>query len=299
MESSGPRKVKRPEENDRYHLTNLMKFLKTEVEGEERLKLARGGLDSINLKEDYHDILRGEEDKSLVAELGLPIVSKKNVALTLFGGSRTEPKLRKKYWVKLCSASLRAYSNLEFEFLDQNVICGDTPRMSKNSILKKLKRNNIWLSDMGADCPKIYQLVVITKDIRVSGIADLDILDRNKLLVCKRFCQELREQMRSRFCKEYLGQLIQRHGQKNCELKVGGIVLVGCENLRGVNWPIARVLELSTGRDGVFEWFEKWHDSSGEKTVSSGGKRSLLIRVSGGVPTSLEPAPVSGRRVDS
>ncbi|GFW29712.1 integrase catalytic domain-containing protein [Trichonephila clavipes] len=88
------------------------------------------------------------------------------------------------------------------------------------------------------------------QDIRVSGTADLDILDRNKLLVRQRFCQELREQMRSRFRKEYLGQLIQRHGYKNCELKVGDIVLVGCENLKRVNWPIVRVQELSTGRDG-------------------------------------------------
>ncbi|GFR28872.1 uncharacterized protein TNCT_13981 [Trichonephila clavata] len=36
-----------------------MKFLKAEVEGEERLKLSRGGLDSINRKEDYHDKERG------------------------------------------------------------------------------------------------------------------------------------------------------------------------------------------------------------------------------------------------
>ncbi|GFY69890.1 DUF5641 domain-containing protein [Trichonephila inaurata madagascariensis] len=38
-----------------------------------------------------------------------------------------------------------------------------------------------------------------------------------------------------RFYKEYLGQLIQRNGHKDCELKVR---------------DIARVQELSTGRDG-------------------------------------------------
>ncbi|GFW67601.1 DUF5641 domain-containing protein [Trichonephila clavipes] len=47
-----------------------------------------------------------------------------------------------------------------------------------------------------------------------------------------------------------LGQLIQRHGQKDCELKVGDTVLVGCENLKIINWPIARIQEFSTGRDG-------------------------------------------------
>ncbi|GFY62820.1 uncharacterized protein TNIN_114531 [Trichonephila inaurata madagascariensis] len=97
--------------------------------------------------------------ESLAAELELPIVSKKNVAITLFGSSRTETKLHNKYRVKLCSASLGAYSSLEFEFLDQNVICGNILRVSKGSILKELKRNNIWLSDMGADCPKIDILI--------------------------------------------------------------------------------------------------------------------------------------------
>ncbi|GFY43260.1 integrase catalytic domain-containing protein [Trichonephila inaurata madagascariensis] len=43
---------------------------------------------------------------------------------------------------------------------------------------------------------------------------------------------------------------IQRHGHNDCELKVGDIVLVGCENLKRVNWHISRVQELSTGRDG-------------------------------------------------
>ncbi|GFU94157.1 integrase catalytic domain-containing protein [Trichonephila clavipes] len=62
------------------------------------------------------------------------------------------------------------------------------------------------------------------QDTRVSGIVDLDILDRNKLLVHQRFCQELKEQIWSRFGKEYLEQFIQRHGQKDCELKVGDIV---------------------------------------------------------------------------
>ncbi|XP_054713646.1 uncharacterized protein LOC129223104 [Uloborus diversus] len=88
------------------------------------------------------------------------------------------------------------------------------------------------------------------QDIKFSGTPDLDLLDRDKLLVRQRFCQELREQLRSRFRKEYLGQLVQRHGQTHCELKLGDIVLVGSENLKRINWPIARIQELYTGRDG-------------------------------------------------
>ncbi|GFQ89443.1 uncharacterized protein TNCT_711061 [Trichonephila clavata] len=87
--------------------------------------------------------------ESLVSKLGLPIVPKENIALTLFSGYRIEPKLYNKYRVKLCSTSSREYSNLEFEFLDQYVICEDIHRVFKCSILKELKRNNIWLSDRG------------------------------------------------------------------------------------------------------------------------------------------------------
>ena len=49
-----------PEETDLSRFTNLMKFLKAEVEGEERLKLARSGFDSFNRKEGYRDKVRGE-----------------------------------------------------------------------------------------------------------------------------------------------------------------------------------------------------------------------------------------------
>ncbi|GBN05267.1 hypothetical protein AVEN_116395-1 [Araneus ventricosus] len=97
--------------------------------------------------------------KSVAAELSLSAISKETVAHTLFGGARTEPKLLNKYHVKLCSLSQYEHPDLEFDFLDQDVICGDIPRISKGPILKELKRNTIWLSDIGSDCPKIDMLI--------------------------------------------------------------------------------------------------------------------------------------------
>lgn len=35
----------------------------------------------------------------------------------------------------------------------------DMPRVSKGPILKELKRNNIWISDIGTDCSKIEMLM--------------------------------------------------------------------------------------------------------------------------------------------
>ncbi|GFQ99370.1 hypothetical protein TNCT_62661 [Trichonephila clavata] len=54
-----------PEENYPTRLTNLMKFLNSEVEVEKRLKLARDRLNSIYRKEDYHDKARGGADSKL------------------------------------------------------------------------------------------------------------------------------------------------------------------------------------------------------------------------------------------
>ncbi|GBN93959.1 hypothetical protein AVEN_80288-1 [Araneus ventricosus] len=43
-----------PVDSDVPRLANLMKFLKAEVEGEERLKLVRSGFDNTHRKEEYH-----------------------------------------------------------------------------------------------------------------------------------------------------------------------------------------------------------------------------------------------------
>ena len=61
--------------------------------------------------------------------------------------------------MKLCFSSQHKYSDLEFNFLDQDVICGDIPCVSKGPMLKELKRNKVWLSDMGSDCQKIELLI--------------------------------------------------------------------------------------------------------------------------------------------
>ncbi|GBM90143.1 hypothetical protein AVEN_20270-1 [Araneus ventricosus] len=97
--------------------------------------------------------------RSVEAELGLSVISKEIVAHTLFGGASTEPKLHNKYRVQLCSVSQYKHPYLEFDFLDQDVICGNIPRISKGPILKELKRNKIWFSDIRSDCPKIDMLI--------------------------------------------------------------------------------------------------------------------------------------------
>lgn len=57
-----------------------------------------------------------------------------------------------------------------------------------------------------------------------------------------RYKQDLKEQLRSRFKKEYLGALVQRG---NID-----IVLVELENKKRILWPMAKIIEELPGQDG-------------------------------------------------
>lgn len=125
--------------------------LKVKVFGANKIRFCRVMLDSGSQKSYI--------SKSLAVDLGLPIASTETLSHTLFGGTHTNPKSHNKYRVQLCSMSKNNSEKFEFEFLDQNVICGNIPCLPKGPILRDLKRNHIWLSDMGPDCPKIEMLI--------------------------------------------------------------------------------------------------------------------------------------------
>ncbi|GFR22989.1 DUF5641 domain-containing protein [Trichonephila clavata] len=111
--------------------------------------------------------------------------------------------------------------------------------------------------------------------------------------------------MLSLFRREYLRQLIQRHGEKDCELKVEDVALVGCKNFKRVSWPIDCIQELCRGRDGHVRVVKvKTRNSILTRLVRKlyhleWSLSRLWIRASGGVLIFLEPAPVSGRYINS
>ncbi|XP_035217855.1 uncharacterized protein LOC118205424 [Stegodyphus dumicola] len=246
-----------PEGTDLSRLTNLMKFLKSEVEGEERLKLARNGLDGVSRKEGYHDKAKRETKvtsvstecfiqafRRFIARRGRPSTVYSDNGTNFVG---TSALLKKVDWVKVIAQE--TLHPITWKFIPPTAAWWGgwwerLIRTAKNLIVRVLGQAAVNYEEL------LTVICDVEADIKVSGTADLDALDRNKLLARQRFCQELREQFRSRFRKEYLGQLVQKHGQTDCELKVGDIVLIGCENLKRVNWPIARVQELCTSRDG-------------------------------------------------
>lgn len=80
---------------------------------------------------------------------------------------------------------------------------------------------------------------------------DLDKLEVN-LSKRMRYHQSLRDSLRKRFRSEYLGQLSRRKIKSSCvPVKEGDIMLLGQDNLKRLDWPLARVIKVFPGKDGV------------------------------------------------
>lgn len=92
----------------------------------------------------------------------------------------------------------------------------------------------------------------LNDSIRESECPDIDILrkiDFNNVIKRK---QEVIEHLRDRFRKEYLSQLVFKNNAKESRaIKVGDIVMIGDDNRKRINWPLAKIEQLIDGRDGV------------------------------------------------
>jgi len=78
------------------------------------------------------------------------------------------------------------------------------------------------------------------------------MLDQVKLGKKLKHRQMIIEDLRKRFQTEYLGQLILKDEKKmkTRKIKIGDIVLIGDDNHKRIDWPLARVIEIIPGRDG-------------------------------------------------
>ncbi|GBN44209.1 hypothetical protein AVEN_32713-1, partial [Araneus ventricosus] len=91
------------------------------------------------------------------------------------------------------------------------------------------------------------------QDIEGSETVDLDIVDAKHLRKRIRYLQNLRCQLRQRFQKEYLAELIQnpKLPSKRHNLSPGDVILVGSDNTKRLNWPSGRAIELFQGKDNI------------------------------------------------
>ena len=106
------------------------------------------------------------------------------------------------------------------------------------------------------------------QEIREVGVLDLDKVDQidfNKRYVYRK---KILESLRERFRSEYLGALIQfNKSKKNMygEVHEGDLVLIECDNVKRLDWPLAIVTSLYTGVDG-YKRVARLTTASGELT---------------------------------
>jgi hypothetical protein len=87
-------------------------------------------------------------------------------------------------------------------------------------------------------------------------LPEADMKEASGVRSAHRKLQHLREALRSRFRKEYLGFLRGHTSMKSSNpLKVGDVVLVEQENSKRMDWPLGLILEATPGRDGIKRLF--------------------------------------------
>lgn len=123
-----------------------------------------------------------------------------------------------------------------------------------NNPLRGRERNDRPLTYVSDD-PNELRPITPNSFLRpLSGdTVDLDMIDRASLLHRVNYLQEVRDHLRQRFQSEYLGALVHTRGRKPTtpELKVGDIVIVKSDTAKRIAWPLARIISLAPGRDGV------------------------------------------------
>lgn len=88
------------------------------------------------------------------------------------------------------------------------------------------------------------------QDLPSREAPDLDEVQKN---ISKRWkhIQRVRENMKKRFKREYLGFLRSSVTRREDKVKVGDIVLIGSDNTKRISWPLGKVMETIPGKDGV------------------------------------------------
>ena len=90
-------------------------------------------------------------------------------------------------------------------------------------------------------------------EIKEVGVLDLDNIEGTALNKRYVYRQKIKDDLRRRFRSEYLGALSFQKRRIKSEniVNVGDIVLVGSDNKKRVDWPLARVKSVIFSRDGV------------------------------------------------
>lgn len=89
------------------------------------------------------------------------------------------------------------------------------------------------------------------QEIKEIGVLDLDQIENWRLDKRYLYRQKIKESLRHRFRKQYLGALVHRESKPRnvAHVDVGDIVLVERENAKRLDWPLACVKSVIPGKD--------------------------------------------------
>ncbi|GFU31915.1 bel12-ag transposon polyprotein [Nephila pilipes] len=88
-------------------------------------------------------------------------------------------------------------------------------------------------------------------DIPLNNVSDLDQIEKTNIVLRWRYIQKVRENLKQRFKREYLGFLRSSVTKTEEKINVGDIVLIGTDDKKRLHWLLGRVLELFPGKDGI------------------------------------------------
>ncbi|XP_023214294.1 uncharacterized protein LOC111617199, partial [Centruroides sculpturatus] len=115
--------------------------------------------------------------------------------------------------------------------------------------------NSRPLTTLSEDTEDLIPLTpnMFLQGIKETGLPDLDHMEKVNLGKRFRYLCKLRKDLRNRFRIEYLAQLQNPRGlaKGTKMIAVGDIVLVGHDNQKRLDWPLARVVEIYPGKDGL------------------------------------------------
>lgn len=138
-------------------------------------------------------------------------------------------------------------ASLSYENLN-TVLCGTEAIINRRSLT--------YISEDPDDLKPLSPALFL-QDNREYGTPDCDMLCRVKLEKKLKHRQKIIEDLRKRFRTEYLGQLLLKDTKRKekQEVKIGDIVLIGDDTHKRMNWPLARVIDVILGRDGIARVF--------------------------------------------
>ncbi|GFU17750.1 DUF5641 domain-containing protein [Nephila pilipes] len=84
-------------------------------------------------------------------------------------------------------------------------------------------------------------------DIPLNNVSDLDQIEKTNIVLRWRYIQKVRENLKQRFKREYLGFLRSSVTKREDKINVGDVVLIGTDDKKRLHW----LLELFPGKDGI------------------------------------------------